>query len=127
MVSLAVLKDVSGECRDNSYCIIRDVLRSQEIIGKAEHMEGGGCANNGGCPLMEIALASGVPDRDFIKGKMIAMYAYENGIADRREARRRWNVEGHAEKFEALCQRGVRGHIELYDNIMNKVPGQFFG
>ncbi len=127
MVSLAVLSDVSGECTDNTYCVIRDVLRSQEVIRRAENMDSGGCANNGGCPLIQIALTSGVPDRAFVEGKMIAMYAWENGIGDRRDARSRWNTEGHAEKFEALYQGGFRNHKEIYDLIMGKPRMQFFG
>lgn len=127
MVSLAVLNMVSGECKDNGYCVIRDVLRDREVIEFKEFMDAGGCANNGGCILKEFALSSGVPDRDFIEGKSIAIFAYEYGIGNRKEARRRWNEEGHAEKFDALYEKGFIRPCELYDAVMGKPQMQFFG
>ena len=128
MASVEAIRSIMGNCNDNDYCRVRDVLRDEEVVDFQEHMGVGGCSNNGGeCPLYEIARQSGVPDREFLRGGCIAIFAFNNGIELRKEARKRWALEGHAEKFEAVYDRGVRDQEEIYRLVMNEGNGNFFG
>ena len=121
-----VLHGVMGDCSDDAYCVVRDVLRDSNVLDFQEEMDAGGCGNNGGeCRLYDKASKSRVPDREFMIGKVIARYAFDKGIENRKEARRLWVEEGHAEQFEVLWDKGIRTHKELYATIFGE--RQLFG
>jgi hypothetical protein len=119
-----IVEDITGSCQVG-YCTLREILNHiHEPV--PQHDPRYGHCQNGGCPLRERVMDSGLDDRTLEQIKCLEIFKWHYGAETKKpigwnHTIKLWVERGHAEAFGEIYKEGMK-HKDLYTKIIYRNP-----